>query len=256
MTSPWLCDSLRLSALWRAPTGAESTLSWEAVAGGTPETQDSQPRQGTTRVVGPIGDGARSLERRTFPGRVDWLMLPYYTPAMLFDLARSIPSIGQVSEALQLFDALLFEKAADAYEAPRLALALTAIHPATDRDASYAELKTILSTISPDLNGATDFHYQINRPRPSTVLGGVAINRLARWSSVVMAGVTMVPILSPTSPGVTSQVQSPAVNATRIELDLSTSIDRELVLPREARAPLLREMAALAAETVRDGDRA
>ena len=256
MSDPWLCESLRLTALWRAPSGAESTLSWEALVGAAPETRESQPRQGTTRDAGPIGDGSKTLELRTAAGRVDWLLLPTVNPTVLLDLSRSIPSLGEVEQAIQIFDALLFEKAANAYAAPRLAIAVTANHRATDRNASYAELEDILSTISPKLEGASDFQYQINRPRASAVAADVTINRLARWGSVVMAGVSILPPMLQQLPGVLSQFQSPQVHATRIELDISTSVDRDSELPLEIRVPLMREMAASALEIIRNGDRA
>lgn len=257
MSNPWLCDSLRLSAIWRSPAGVESTLPWDAVAGAVPETRDSQPRQGTARDAGPIGDGAKSLELRTSPGRIDWLLLPTLSLPMLTDVSRSIPNVGEIGEALQFFDALLFEKASVAYATPRLALGVTALHVTADRDASYSELKSILSTISPNLDGSSDFLYQINRPRGSLVVPGVAINRLARWGAVVMAGVTVLPNIVPQAvAGVISQIQTPMANATRLELDLSTSAERESELPLESRVRLLREMADLAMQVIKHGDRA
>ena len=255
MSSPWLCDSLRVSAIWRSPIPVESPLSWEAVAGAAPEIHESQPRQGTTKDAGPIGDGARTLELRTGPGRIDWLLLPIFNLPMLADLSRSIPNLGEVGDALRAFDAFLFEQAAAAYAAPRLALGVTALHPAPDRDSSYSELRSILSTISPNLDGSSDFLYQINRPRESSAAPGVTINRLARWGSVVMAGITVQSFV-PQASGSVTQVQTPTAHATRIELDLSTSAERESELPLESRVPLLREMATLAMQVIEQGDRA
>jgi hypothetical protein len=251
VTNPWLCESVRLSALWSIAEGAESSVLWESVVGAPPEVRESQPRQGTTRDAGPVGEGAM-LELRTAPGRADWLLLPTMTPAMV--QAPAFPNVGSVDDAIRLFVGLLFEKAALGYNVPRLALGVAALHPAPDRGASYAELTRLLTTISPKLDGATEFQYQINRPRQSKIVHGLAMNRLSRWSSVVMTGVAIPIHTEAISPSSARYVQTKPIHATRVELDLSSAAERQDPLPKEARLDLLRELTDFVPEILRSGD--
>jgi hypothetical protein len=251
VTQPWQCESLRLSALWSSPEGAESALSWESVVGAPPEVRESQPRQGTTRDAGPINDGATILELRTAPGRADWLLLPAISTTML--TSTTFPNVGNVDEALHQCETLLFEKAARSYSVPRFALGLTAIYPAADRDASYALLTKKLKTIRPDLVGASEFLYQINRPRQSKAVPGLTINRLSRWGSVVLTGVIM-----PQAPNVAQSfshaIPSKQIHAMRAELDLNSGLEQQTPIRPDDRLELLRELARLGPEILADGD--
>jgi hypothetical protein len=252
VSEPWLCESLRLSALWHLPTGAESALSWEAVVGLPPETSESQPRQGTNRSTGPVKGDTAILELRTAPGRADWLLVPVIGPGSLDQ--PTFPNIGPVDEVLRFFDGLLFSKAAGAYPAPRFGLGVTGLHMAADRDASYAELTSLLKTISPKLEGAVEFLYQINRPRQSTVVAGLMINRLSRWSSIAFGGVRLA-FAMPSSGKESPLPQSiKPLNATRVDLDINSTVDRHEPVPAAQREALLRELARLGPEILRSGD--
>lgn len=254
LPNTWLCESLRLSALWSAPDGTESVLTWESVVGAAPEVHESQPRQGTTRDAGPIADGTSGLELRTAPGRADWLLLPTVSSSMQH--TPTFPNIGGIDEALRLFDDLLFEKAAMSYNVPRFALGLTAMSPAADRKESYAQLIKLLSTIHPNLAGASEFQYQINRPRQSKAVPGLTINRLSRWGSVVLAGITMPPMTDQhlVVSGMAQAIPSRQIHAMRVELDINTGLEQQTPIGPELRLSLIRELAQLAPEILAAGD--
>jgi hypothetical protein len=83
----------------------------------------------------------------------------------------------------------------------------------------------------PDTPDATDFQYQVNRPRPSRAgLEGVYVNRLSKWSVGAYQLLTVT---------VGAHVPNPHSRATplhfhlRLELDISTSADFQGLIPQE-----------------------
>ena len=129
------------------------------MVGAPPEVREEQPRQGTARTAGPVNGGRAMLELRTSPGRVDWMLVPNDSDNVTY--AAQFPNVGTVIEVTQLIDAMLFEKAAQAYDVPRFAVGIVALHPSDNRDASYAELTELLKSIRPNLDGASDFSFQV-----------------------------------------------------------------------------------------------
>ena len=244
--SPWLCEYLRFSALWTEPSDAAARLKWDAVVGRPPEQREEQPRIGTIREVGPVGDGLAGLELRLSPGRADWLLSPALPPDVQL---TTLPNLGGIEDVLEGFRGLVFARAAAAYEAPRFALGAVVLHPA-DRDASYAELAQLVPQMKGHLAGASDFIFQINRPRRSRVIPDVLINRLTRWTSVSFASVRV----SLSSQGEVTQRPAQPLSATRVEIDVSTAADRQTPIPEPARAPLFNELATIMIEIVYAGD--
>ena len=245
MSIPWICESIRLSALWRAVEPYGSALSWEQVAGAPPETKEEQPRRGTSRQVGPVTEGRHSLEMQTAPGRVDWILTGL--PGLVVDSGIS-PSVGSPPDALDEFERFLFEKAANAYAAPRFALGIVANCPESGQNESYARLTELLRSIRPTFAGAFDFLYQINRPRRALSVPDLGVNRLSRWASVTITNTQF--LLS----NLSSQVSKPPVIATRVELDLSSSAEREQPIPEQLRIGLFHEFKRLALELLEKGD--
>jgi len=194
------------------------------------------------------------LELRTSPGRVDWMLAPPMSDNVA-DVAQ-FPNVGTVTEAAQIIDAMLLEKAALAYEVPRFAIGIVALHPSDNRDASYAELTGLLRSIRPNLDGASDFSYQVNRPRPSVTLPGVRINRLSRWSTAALTGLRLSILSVQSAASQATQHRTKAIYATRVELDLNTPADRAETLPKPNRLPLLRELVQLGLEIIDTGDTA
>jgi hypothetical protein len=252
VSEPWLCESVRLTALWQTPENFASSLQWETVVGAPPEIKEDQPRRGVSRQAGPINEGSATLEVQSAPGRVDWVMAPVLTGTALE--VSTFPNIGLPEDALGKFETLLFEKAMHVYGAPRLALGVIAIRPAPDRDASYAELSALLKSIHPDFSGASEVIFQINRPRLSLTLPGLTLNRLSRWSSIAFAGMQFVLSAAPGMSGTAAHRFSKPLNGVRAELDLSSAADRAEEIPAATRVPLLREFCRLALEILEKGE--
>lgn len=253
MTMPWLCESVRLSALWQVPEVLNNALSWESAVGLPPEVREDQPRRGTSRHAGPIGEAGATLELQMAPGRIDWVMTAGPTLGDLSKI-RTFSNIGAPQEALHAFDELLFVKAAQAYAAPRFAIGVVAMLPAKDRDASYADLAQLLRGLRPDLSGVSDFICQLNRPRKGKSVPELMINRLSRWSSVKVTGVQLV-IPHPGAVGTIPEHRlSEPLHGTRVELDINSAAERAEEIPAQSRISLLKELGTLAMEVLEKGD--
>src|SRR5436190_1193852 len=76
----------------------------------------------------------------------------------------------------------------------RLAFGAVLAQPTEDRHSGYVQIAKYLPSIRLDVDGSSDFLFQINRPRPSRVgIENLLINRLARWSVLIFKtfGVTL-----------------------------------------------------------------
>lgn len=246
MTEPWLAESVRLTALWGQESGADR-LSWESVVGRSPDQQEAQPRLGLKRESGSLGDGSASLECRVSLSRVDWILVPVMSVETQM---TTFPNVGTVDDAVDTLRTILFAKAAETYEAPRFAFGLTATRHTDSAAESYRELQSLLKNLNLNLDGTSDFLYQINRPRPSVAVPGMTINRVSRWMSSMVSGLRLVV----PSQGPVARMSDSPINVTRVELDMSTPVDRQTPLPPESRAPLLEELVRLAIEQLSTGD--
>jgi hypothetical protein len=228
-------------------------LTWNAVIGSDPEQRETQPRIGTVREVGPIWGGLAALEFRASPGRADWVVAPVIPPDIQL---TGLPTLGEIEETVQKFGKLIFDAVAQSYSAPRFAFGVVALHSQPSKEASYVELTDLLRIASLQLEGASDFSYQINRMRPSKAVSGLSINRLSRWASVAFQGLRMQLSMFPTgsADGTVTSRQSPPVHATRAEFDINTAADRREPIPTSARKSLLDELAELSLELLEKGD--
>jgi hypothetical protein len=252
MESTWLCESIRVSALWRTTEDVSGLLTWQTVVGSEPEQRETQPRFGTMREVGPVWGGVAALELRASPGRADWTL----SPIVPLDVHLSaIPNIGSVTDTIPKFRDLIFDQVTGSYPASRFAFGLVALHQQPTVEASYKELAELLRNASLLLSGTSDFNYQINRPRKSKSMEGLPINRVSRWSSMAMHGLQLQVSVPPgSSPDGLISTQSPVLHATRVELDINSSIEWRDAIPAPVRSPLLDELVELAGELLTAGD--
>jgi hypothetical protein len=102
------------------------------------------------------------------------------------------------------------------------------------------------------LKDASEFLFQINRPRQSKSIPGIEINRLSRWSSSSITGFEF--SIMPAAIGQSVVTTREPAHATRIELDVSTPADRRAAIPQNTQAKLFVEMSELAKEIVLKGD--
>lgn len=245
MKNQWRCESLRLTAIWSEPREVAGLLTWESVVGSQPDQRQDQPKQKAMREFGAISGGAANLEMRSVLGRVDWLMAGNF-PSVPTEQGSLFEDFLVLPEALTRFSQLLFDKSAVAYDASRIAIGINAVRPTESNAASYAELAKLLPNVKVPLEGASEFLFQINRPRPSLSAPNMTINRMSRWMSIGMGPImnAMPQILLPFA----------SVHAARVELDISTPADRTSPIPKDLQRSLYVEMSNLAEEILERGD--
>jgi hypothetical protein len=248
VTDTWRCESLRLTAFWPDGRDASNLLRWESVVGSPPDHSDSQPKARASRQVGTLPNAPATLDFRATVGRVDWF-LTSSVPVTVGDLKDPFEGLLSLVDALELFSNLLFTKAGQAYDAARLAVGVNALRPADSVKASYEDLARLLPDVRVPTIDASEFFFQINRPRNSAALKNFSINRLSKWMSIVAGQLVIaIPTVAPI------RLFGDAPYATRVELDISTPADFTDVIPQEAREPLLIEMRSFAEEILEKGD--
>jgi hypothetical protein len=135
--------------------------------------------------------------------------------------------------------------------ATRLALGFILVSRTASRTVGYQELAEFIdgAPTSPD---ATDFQYQVNRPREShTGIEGIVLNRLSKWS----VGAYRVLNLA-VAPDKSSPVLGTALDLhLRLDLDISTNVDFQGVIPGERVEAVIDDLFAGALEICEHGNR-
>lgn len=215
----WFALTVRLSVFVTPDTTAPATL-WRNVVGDEPETSIFQRASATRIESGPFAEGKLALQIQ--PARIDWTHEPLGIGA-----GGQAPVLGTfpiASEPLLKLGHRWVES--DWFPATqRIALGLVLISPISDRETGYRALTHFVDGV-PTAPDATDFLYQVNRPRALRVgIDGLEMNRLSRWSVGAYKMVTMNAAGHP--------IESALVSHLRLELDVNTSADFQGVLPRE-----------------------
>ena len=124
------------------------------------------------------------------------------------------------------------------------------LRPVENRQAGYQQIAAYLPHVQLDPEGASDFLYQINRPRNSNSgIPDLRINRLSKWSIAASMESTF-------SFGSTSAAHFPGPRhfACRLELDINTVPDFRDELAREQLPQIFQELVDLGKEIAKAGD--
>jgi hypothetical protein len=250
MTPPTtlLTESLRLTAFLapNAPLG-EPTW-WSDLTGNQPETKTSKPALNELQAVGTFQDQTLLLSVQL--GRVDWLLTPKASQA--FEDPHQILSIGQFPGALDLFEPLMLRWLAMPVPTIRLAFGAILLEPVETAVAGYRRLAELLPSVRIDPEGSQDFFYQINRPRLSSVVKGLRLNRLSKWNVVsfqrFQLGVSL------PAPQLIQSTSGGKLTACRIEVDVSTPGESADELAQKNRGEVFRELVKVGSEIAIRGD--
>jgi hypothetical protein len=98
--------------------------------------------------------------------------------------------------------------------------------------------------------GCSDLLYQINRPRPSMLGGGLTINRLSKWSA---AALQVVQIDATRTPGASVRPIAEFLTA-QLELDISTVPGERLPSRPSELSEVYEELVDLGLEIAPKGD--
>lgn len=133
--------------------------------------------------MGPVGEGLMVLT--TQPGRVDWNFVPRSEEG----LPPEVRFVGTFVDTVDLFSQIMGRWLGNAPALVRLAFGAIVHQPVQDKAEAYRYLAKSLPAVNLDVENSEDFIYQINRPRQSTVVQGLKINRLGKWSAALFLGV-------------------------------------------------------------------
>jgi len=243
----WITEILRLTAFPTPPAPPRNPEWWSALVGEQPQTVVTQPRTGEHREEGPFRNAV--LVSSIQLNRIDWLLRPNVEDPRAIDF----PMVGSFTEAVEPFvEVMLKWLSLDTCPSlQRLAFGTILQLPVDDRPTGYRLLSTYLPYVTIDLEHTRDFLYQINRPRESnTGIGGLSINRLAKWS--VGSGQWVDVLL--TTPRSSESIWGRWRAFCRLELDVNTAAEFGGPLPKDRLTSVLLELIDLSKEIISEGD--
>jgi hypothetical protein len=240
----WQVESMRVTVFPSNVVPIEQSW-WDQIVGVPAETVTSRAKAGQYQAEGDFE--ARRLTLQIQPGRIDWSVTPIINAGEEF---TSVPVLGPFPDVITSLSKVVSPWLPLAPDVKRLAFGATLLQPVENVRSGYGLIQNYLQRFHPDLEGASDFLYQINRPRPSgTHLPGLSINRLMRWSVQVAKRV----MLTLGGEGAATRTLGDEA-ACRLELDINTAPDFPGLLPGYQLALLLQETTDLGREIAEKGD--
>lgn len=243
--SEWLVNTLRLTAFPDPLIGGDPSSWWHGVVGEPPDVDVAEPKLGKRRLESSFENGKLSLV--TQPGRIDWL----YSIAGPDLETNEIHYLGHLPDALEAFIVSRWFETESYPNVLRLAFGAVLLYPVNDREAGYRQLNRYLPSVQLDPAGSSDFLYQINRPRDSTLgIPALRINRLSKWS--VFRGERGKLLFTPSK--LPRWEQGSVDFACRLELDINTISEFQGGFDRGQSSQILDELIDLGLEIVSQGD--
>ncbi len=248
-TPTWLVESLRWTTFLSPSAGIEEDW-WSRVTGTPSEAKISRPRLAGYQEQG-LFDG-KLLLLTVLPKRVDWQLSLAVRPE---ETLPDFPSIGAIAATVPPFLQLIRRWLEIAPHVERLAFGGVLLLPVDDPKMGYRKLsETFLRTLPIDVEGSSDFFYQINRPRVSrTAITGLRVNRLSKWS-VGLYQRLMIGLTVGAGESTAEKAEGAQLYACRLELDISTAPEFPSELPREQLHSLSDELVELGLEIALEGD--
>lgn len=181
------------------------------------------------------------------PGRVDWALEAMEDGSLK---TSELSATGAMSDATPgPFMGIVKNWLNESPPSNRLAFGSVLEMRTVDERTGCEKIQPYLHSIKMNPQGISDFFYQINRPRESTVRSGIRINRLSRWSVSLLGtiGVT----IDPAVPKATTSLQGQY--ACRLELDINTAPLSDAI-SRDDAHKVFQELVAFGKEIANKGD--
>ena len=180
----WDVETLRASIFHPSPRvlAARSEL-WIALIGEQPESIESRPARGITRVVGNVGESNLTLAVQE--ERTDWVLQPIPPQP---PVPAKVLTLGNIEEKLNLLRRAVIRTLEVTTAVDRLAFNPVLMKQVSDEAEGLEQLSAYLPSL-PMGSNASDFSYQVNRRRRSLSVPHVQVNRLARWFIGYVGGV-------------------------------------------------------------------
>lgn len=244
----WKTESLRFTAFLDAVENLDTTTWWAALVDTPSESRTVRPREAKSVDEGDVG-GVRMILDVSGP-RFDVHLAANLEPALRDGNLDALPS---VREPLSLLQSVVSRWTALGIGVSRIALGAVLLRPAIDKVDGYRVLQSFLSDVRIDPERSSDLVYRINRPRPSTEVKGMVINRVSTWTVTRFnrAYVSLVPTDGAVAAQSTTTIAGPC--AARLELDVNTFPRSERLSNAEV-CSLAREIHLLVEEILMSGD--
>lgn len=247
----WKVEQLRLSVFLTETPNVPSEV-WLSLIG-SPSTTENIERNGTVSIYqasGSFGDHSPTL--RVEPNRIDWTigLAPGSMPAPFgVSVGDYTPTARSFVEFVKPFLAI------NTLPVVRMALGVVLSFPVASRQEGYNLLNSLLPSVDLDPN-SSDFFYRINRRRRAANFE-VGINRLSEW---LVLELLPLPFIFGQIQGVNpvavmpSQVSVASTFAARLQLDINTIPETQLLANHEQQIALLEEMLRFSDEISASGD--
>jgi hypothetical protein len=239
----WSPTAIRLTAFLSPNQDPIKQNWWEEIFTSPPENRNTKPRTLEQTDEGAFENGKVTLNLTQ--GRIDWLYNATESGTENFQFAM----LGTFQENLDIFIEIVDKWFAlpSLPSLQRLAFGTVLLHPVNSLVEGYDLLEGFLPSIKINTKNASDFLFQINRPRPSkTNISGLEINRVAKWAVLSLNA----SILKPNSP----VVNVPEIFAAHLELDINTSQRYKENIPTDKLSNIFIEMVDLGKEITQKGD--
>jgi len=247
--SVWQAEILRMTVFHPIEIQTAQPSWWEDLRKELPEAISLDPKRPSERHEGPFEEGRLVLTLQ--PGRIDWVFT--------IDIGREsnaqrIPTIGVFTDSLESFLSLMVQwlQEGKSPQVRRLAFGAVLLRPVESLKHGYAQILAYLPHVELGPEPASDFLYQINRPRDSSYgIRGLKINRISTWS---VASFTMLRSVAPAGVPAMEHFRGPERFACRLALDINTVPQQGKILPQEELPHLLQELVEFGKEITQRGD--
>jgi hypothetical protein len=233
----WEAESARITVFY--PDGLLRAGSWQLLTKAEPVTAALDRKTQRVEERGLYADECVSFLGT--PGRVDWVVTDATT---LEGGDPGAPPTMKMAEALGAARQVAHGWFASADNVVRIAAGLVLTAPVPNRVEGYHAIATYLHSLKLD-PASQDLLYQINRPRQSSSIGDLQVNRLSRWMVQVRQRFQISGDLMNTRPLEPEYV-------CRLELDISTVGHRPLA--SDKLASLWDELSTICTEIAEKGD--
>lgn len=233
-----LVNSLRFSAFFSISVPIENKW-WEEVTECSPDSTTTHLKSGVQITEGQFKD--ENIEGKLIlmvhPTRIDWQLFPL----------NNI-TIGEMEDSLNSFLALIRRWITISPPVQRIAFGALLNTPLKSKKEICEWIAFYLPKIDLD-EESSEFAFQINRPRISTRISDLYINRLSKWrvdTSFVVDLLNSTQFLEPQHP-------EPQLSA-KLELDISTVPSGSIKFSSEEYSKVFEELVELGKEIVIKGD--
>ena len=230
----WKAQLFRTTVFFEHPYEGDPEAWIGAMGLPEPDTDEHVKREALRRLT-VLRDDTK-VEVHQTPQRGDIYLMPAAEPSDLGAVEAHVAEFEELSHKwLQALDAPVI----------RLAFGATYLEPAANRRAAYGRLNELLESLELDPDNSRDVFYQVNRP---ITVDGLILNRLTKWSSVVVAKGNVVH--SPE--GMKSNLVPEYF--VRLECDNSTPADNTAPIGAEKLIAFHKRLVKLSLENVQSGE--